>query len=195
MAGSAKISDPREQGAHRYLIALGSNRRHGRHGAPRHVLAAAVEALQEAGLAIDAISPVLRTAPLGPSRRRFANAALVAHSDLPPSDLLALFKRVEPHFGRRRGGRWSARVLDLDIVLWSGGMFASPALAIPHLAFRSRAFVLGPALAVAPGWRDPVTGLAIRQLHARLTAPRPLPRARADGRTRPPGPPPPFGGP
>ena len=195
MAGSATISDRGAHGAHRYLIALGSNRRHGRHGAPRLVLAAAVEALEEAGLAVEAVSPVLHTAPLGPSRRRFANAALVARSALPPLDLLALFKRVERAFGRRRGGRWGARVLDLDIVLWSGGICADPALSIPHPAFRARSFVLEPALVVAPAWRDPVTGLAIRHLHARLTAPRPLPRARADGRSRPPGPPPPFGGP
>jgi 2-amino-4-hydroxy-6-hydroxymethyldihydropteridine diphosphokinase len=59
-------------------------------------------------------------------------------------------------------------VLDLDIVLWSGGPWASERLVIPHPEFRSRAFVLAPAAAVAPGWRDPVTGRTLRQLNARL---------------------------
>ncbi|RYD41366.1 MAG: 2-amino-4-hydroxy-6-hydroxymethyldihydropteridine diphosphokinase, partial [Verrucomicrobiaceae bacterium] len=60
-------------------------------------------------------------------------------------------------------------VLDLDIVLWSGGIWVSPGLAIPHPAFRERGFVLSPAMDVAADWRDPVTGLKVRHLFARLT--------------------------
>ncbi len=74
-------------------------------------------------------------------------------------------------------------MLDLDIILWERGPWASPGLIVPHPAFRERRFVLAPATAVAPAWRDPVTGLTLRQLRARLTRrltrPRPLPRARA----------------
>ena len=67
-------------------------------------------------------------------------------------------------------------MLDLDLVLWSGGAWSSPGLIVPHPAYRERAFVLGPMLAVAPDWRDPLSGLSTRQLHARLTRPRPTPR-------------------
>ena len=92
-------------------------------------------------------------------------------------DLLRLLKQVERDFGRRRGGqRWSARVLDLDLVLWSGGAWSSPGLTVPHIAYRDRDFVLAPALAVAADWRDPVSNLSIRHLKARLTRPRPMPR-------------------
>ena len=160
-----------------YLVALGSNRPHPLHGAPDRVIGAAVAALREAGLAIAALSPTIRTAPIGPSRRRFANAALIAHTDLAPEAMLDLLQQAERMFGRRRQGqRWGARVLDLDIVLWSGGRFTSPRLAIPHRDFRGRPFVLGPAAHIAPGWRDPVTGLTVRQLNARLTRPRPASR-------------------
>ena len=62
-------------------------------------------------------------------------------------------------------------MLDLDIVLWSGGAWASPDLTVPHIAYRERAFVLTPAMQIAPEWRDPVTGLTIRHLHSRLTRP------------------------
>jgi 2-amino-4-hydroxy-6-hydroxymethyldihydropteridine diphosphokinase len=67
-------------------------------------------------------------------------------------------------------------VLDLDVILWSEGAFAAPGLTIPHPLFRQRDFVLRPASAIAGAWRDPLTGLTVRQLRARLTHPRPLRR-------------------
>ncbi len=161
----------------RYLIALGSNQRHHRSGAPARVLRDALSELEKRGIAVEAISQIAASAPLGPSRRRYANAAAVVESALAPAGLLAALKAVERDFGRKpRAARWSARVLDLDIILWSGGAWSSRLLEIPHAAFRMRDFVLIPARTVAPGWRDPVTGLTIRHLAARLTRPRPLPR-------------------
>jgi len=161
----------------RYLIALGSNVRHHRHGLPPQVLAAALSALAAAGVIIEAASPVLSSAPVGPSRRRYANGAATISTGHDPEDLLDLLKRIEHAFGRRsRGSRWTARVLDLDIVLWSGGPWHSPTLTIPHPEFRSRTFVLDPAVSIAAAWRDPLSHLTLRQLRARLTRPRPLPR-------------------
>jgi 2-amino-4-hydroxy-6-hydroxymethyldihydropteridine diphosphokinase len=161
----------------RYLIALGSNMRVPQVGGPRRVLEAALAALEAEGLEVEAVSSIVASAPLGPSRRRYANAAAVAATDLAPPDLLALLQRIERAFGRRRRGRnWRARPLDLDIVLWSDGAWQSVALTIPHPEFRSRSFVLVPAAAIAPDWRDPVTGQTLRRQRARLTRPRPLPR-------------------
>jgi 2-amino-4-hydroxy-6-hydroxymethyldihydropteridine diphosphokinase len=166
--------------AHRYLIALGSNVRHTRFGPPRRVLAAALERLEADGVRVIAAAPVNETDPVGPSIRRYANSAAVIETSLEPDELLALLKRIEREFGRRRGGRrWRARVLDLDVILWSGGPYASPALTIPHPLFRERAFVLDPAADVAPDWRDPFTGATVRQLHARLTRQHALPKRAA----------------
>lgn len=126
---------------------------------------------------VEAASRIVSTAPLGPSHRRYANAAAVVGTDMVPLDTLAALQAIERAFGRRRRGqRWRARVLDLDLILWSGGPFAGPHLQIPHPAFREREFVLEPASDVAPHWRDLETGLSLRQLHARLTRPRALPR-------------------
>ncbi len=61
-----------------YAIALGSNRRHGGNGGPEAVLAAAVAALADAGLRIEARAPVLRSAAIGPAGRAFANGAVLA---------------------------------------------------------------------------------------------------------------------
>lgn len=161
----------------RYLIALGSNKRHRRHGAPERVLMAALAVLEGQGVRVKAAAPIMQSPPLGPSKRRYANSAAVIESNLSPEDLLILLKQIERDFGRRSGGqRWSSRVLDLDIVLWSGGYWSSPDLTIPHQSFRERDFVLAPARQIARAWRDPITGLSLNHLHARLTRPRSLPR-------------------
>lgn len=158
----------------RYAIAIGSNRR-GRHGSPTDEVRAAVAMLER----VIATSRIVATPPLGPARRRFANAAVLIDSPLPPPALLARLKAIEATFGRRPGLRWSDRVIDLDIVLWSGGAWEEPGLTVPHLAFRMRAFVLTPLAAIAPGWRDPVTRRTVRQLAARLTRRPPARRAHA----------------
>ncbi|HSX55863.1 MAG TPA: 2-amino-4-hydroxy-6-hydroxymethyldihydropteridine diphosphokinase [Sphingomonas sp.] len=144
-----------------YVIALGSNRR-GRHGAPEAELRAALAAIGGVARA----SAIIATAPLGPSRRRFANAAALIESRESPAELLARLKAIERAFGRRRGRRWDSRVIDLDIILWSGGAWASPGLIVPHPQFRRRGFVLQPLNAIVPDWRDPLTGRSIRQLAA-----------------------------
>ncbi|WP_332872429.1 2-amino-4-hydroxy-6-hydroxymethyldihydropteridine diphosphokinase [Allopontixanthobacter confluentis] len=141
------------------------------------MLAAALASLADAGLEIVAAAPVIQSAPVGPSQHRYANSAAVISTDLAPEDLLALLKAAERAFGRKqRGQRWAARVLDLDIILWSGGSFYGKFLTIPHPAMQERDFVLAPAAAICPEWRDPISRLSIRQLHRRLTRPRAAPR-------------------
>ena len=152
-----------------YAIALGSNRR-SLHGSPAATLRAALAELQ-----VDAGSSVHLTPALGPAGRSFANAAAILTTDLDPPELLDALKAVERAFGRRGGRKWGPRVLDLDILLWSGGAWAGAGLIIPHPEMRRRPFVLEPLAEIAPGWRDPVTGASVRQLLARLTAPRPDP--------------------
>ena len=155
-----------------YLIALGSNRPHHLYGSPRAVLAAAMEECAALGT-VSARSPIVTSDPMGPAQRRFANAACVLESEYDPPALLAGLKRLESEFGRRTAQRWGDRVVDLDVILWSGGVHSSPALMIPHRDFRARGFVLGPALSIAADWRDPVTGFRIRHLAARLGSNRP----------------------
>ncbi|WP_066801540.1 2-amino-4-hydroxy-6-hydroxymethyldihydropteridine diphosphokinase [Sphingomonas soli] len=163
-------TSPAAQTPATYVIALGSNRR-GRHGSPEREIAAAL-----ALLAPVLASPILRTPPLGPSNRRFANAAAILRTSEDPPALLARLKAIERAFGRRRGRAWGARVIDLDIILWSGGAWGEAALTIPHPQFRARDFVLRPLVAIAPDWRDPISRHTVRQLFKRLTAPRPAPR-------------------
>lgn len=115
------------------------------------------------------------TRPLGPSARAYTNAVVLIETDLAPPALLAHLKAIERAYGRRRGRRWGARPLDLDIIGWSGGIWHSPTLGIPHAAFRRRRFVLAPLVEIAPDWRDPVTNLTARHLLARLDRKHPRP--------------------
>jgi 2-amino-4-hydroxy-6-hydroxymethyldihydropteridine diphosphokinase len=156
-----------------YLINLGSNMRHPRHGPPAAILRAAIAALD---VPVLAASRIITSKPIGPSNRHYANAAVLVETAMEPPALLAHFQALEADFGRlRRGQRWQARVLDLDIILWSGGMWSTPSLSIPHPAFRGRGFVLTPASTVAPRWRDPITGFSLLHLKARLDRKRPQP--------------------
>jgi 2-amino-4-hydroxy-6-hydroxymethyldihydropteridine diphosphokinase len=161
-----------------YAVALGSNRRHGRHGPPARTLAAAAAALHGGETRLVALSASRPTPAMGPAGRGFANAAALLESPLDPPELLAHLKQMERAFGRRGSRRWGPRVLDLDIVLWSEGAWCSGALTIPHPEFRARLFVLEPLAEIAPAWRDPLSGLTVRQLLARAAARRPVDRAR-----------------
>ncbi len=156
---------------HLYAIAIGSNRRHGRHGRPPHVVERAIGRLDEEFGLFDA-SPILLNRAQGGAGRDFANAVALVESDLEPPEMLRSLKRIEREFGRRSGRRWAARVLDLDIVDWSGGRWRSRWLTVPHPAAAKRDFVIEPLAAIAPGWRlqPPLTA---RQLAHRLARSRP----------------------
>lgn len=154
--------------SHSYVIALGSNMRVPGIGGPRLVLRAALDLLDHEGVVLREVSRIRSSLPVGPSQRRYANGAALVAARHEPLDMLDLLQSVEAAFGRRRrGAEWRARPLDLDIILWSGGPWATPGLVVPHPRFRTRDFVLRPAAEVAPHWRDPVTGLTLRQLAAR----------------------------
>ena len=156
---------------HLYAIAIGSNRPHGHHGRPPGVVAAVIAWLDKEFGLFDA-SPILLNRAHGPAGRDFANAVALVESDLDPVAMLDRLKSIERAFGRRRGKRWGPRVLDLDIIAWSGGRWRSRRLTIPHRALRGRAFVLHPLAMIAPAWR--VDGsLTARHLAARLARPHP----------------------
>jgi len=151
---------------HLYAIAIGSNRRHVRHGRPAGVVEAAIARLDADFTLFDA-SPVILNKAVGGAGRDFANAVALVQSPLGPTHMLNALKSMERQFGRRRGKRWGERVLDLDLVAWDGEPHVSRNLTIPHPRLASRNFVLTPLAAIAPQWR--VSGnLSVRHLLSRL---------------------------
>jgi 2-amino-4-hydroxy-6-hydroxymethyldihydropteridine diphosphokinase len=156
-----------------YAIALGSNRR-SRHGSPAETVRAAASAI-----GAERLSAIRLTPALGPAGRGFANAAAILRSDAAPPLLLERLKEIERSFGRRAGKRWGPRVLDIDIILWSAGAWEQPGLVVPHPEFRTRRFVLDPLAEIAGEWRDPISGVTVRQLLFRLSGRSPVDRASA----------------
>ncbi len=162
---------------HLYLIGLGSNQRHTLIGSPAKIIEQALVALEMPEIDVFARSANIGSRPIGPSARRYANAAAVIATSLNPDELLQQLQMIEQHFGRlRRGQNWRARTLDLDILLWSGGIWCSdsPPLAIPHPHMHLRNFVLEPAASIAGNWRDPVSGKSIKHLVKQLNRAKPL---------------------
>src|SRR3546814_11677309 len=86
--------------------------------------------------AVLSVAPVMQTPPIGPTRRVFANGALLVESSLPPEEMLSRLQAIERALGRQRFRRWGSRRLDIDIIQWSGGRWNSRSLRIPHPAFR-----------------------------------------------------------
>ena len=82
--------------------------------------------------------------------------------------MLAGLKQVERDGGRRGGRRWGPRGLDLAIILWSGGVWGSAGLVVPHPEFRRRRFVLEPLAEIAPHAVHPVFKRSVRSLLAAL---------------------------
>lgn len=162
-----------------YAIGLGSNRRHPKFGDPRSVLVAAVTALECDEVELVDASRIIHSAPIGPSRRRYANAAILIASPLSPPEMLAHLKRIESLFGSRKGQRWSSRVLDLDILLWSEGIWSDTHLIIPHREILNRDFVLTPLAQIAPNWRHPLTFQSVRQNLSQLLRRYPVDQQRS----------------
>jgi len=172
-AHGARGALPEDGPIHRYAVALGSNRPLSRGLPPPAILESAFTALDEAPLRLLARSRIIVTPPLGPSRRRYANAAALVETALPPHAMLDRLQAIEHRFGRRRFRRWGARTLDLDLLLWSGGGVRTPRLTIPHPAMQDRDFMLAPLREIAPDWRDSRSGRTVRQLAARLARAQP----------------------
>jgi 2-amino-4-hydroxy-6-hydroxymethyldihydropteridine diphosphokinase len=131
-------------------------------------LALAARALRaEPRLALLRASRVWDAAPLGPPQPRYLNAALELESAAPAAALLEVLQRVERAAGRRRGIRWGARTLDLDLLLLEGQVIRRPGLVVPHPELVARRFVLAPLAELCPERVVPGTGRTVAELLAR----------------------------
>jgi 2-amino-4-hydroxy-6-hydroxymethyldihydropteridine diphosphokinase len=129
----------------RAVIALGANI-----GNPQEQMDIAIALLRES-LDVQAISKYYTTAPVGgPEQPDYLNAVLIAESELPAFDLLALLHGVEKALGRERIERWGPRTLDLDLIQYGSILSNADELTLPHPRAHERRFVLEPWLEIEP---------------------------------------------
>ena len=157
----------------RIYIGLGANLPHPRYGSPRETLEAALAELRRRRLVVCRISPWYRSAPVPASDQPwFVNAVAEVETDWPADRLLAELHAVEDSFGRVRTVPNAARFIDLDLIDFKGEISAGGdgRATLPHPRMVGRAFVLRPLADLAPRWRHPGSGQAIRDLIALLPA-------------------------
>ncbi|MBC8355749.1 MAG: 2-amino-4-hydroxy-6-hydroxymethyldihydropteridine diphosphokinase [Planctomycetes bacterium] len=144
------------------LISIGSNI-----GDRSYVIESALAELREhPALQLHSTSNYHITQPVGgpPGQSEFVNAAALVETSLPPTEVLSLLHAVELRAGRKRGVRWGARSLDLDLLLYGDVVIDDEQIILPHPRLAFRRFVLAPAAEVAPKMLHPVLGRSIEQL-------------------------------
>ena len=175
------------------MIALGANLE-GRWGPPQAAIRRALgELAPTMGANSGGRASSLWRSPAWPAGAGpdYVNAVAAVPVDAAePEALLEALHRIEARAGRRRGARWAARTMDLDLLAvgatvapdtdtqtrWReavpvpGGAPPDPpeGLILPHPRLAERAFVLLPLAEVAPRWRHPLTGLSVEEMLAAL---------------------------
>ena len=131
----------------RAYVALGANL-----GNVKSALQRAVAAIGEAqGCRVLALSRWYRTEAIGPGAQPdYLNGVAAIATTLEPLALLELLLEIEIAAGRERTGRWAARTLDLDLLLYGELVLRSARLALPHPRLVERNFVVYPLNDVAP---------------------------------------------
>ncbi len=79
----------------------------------------------------------------------YINAVVMLQTDLTAIQLLSELQAIEDQQGRIRTEKWSARTLDLDILLFGEQIIATNSLQVPHTQLAFRNFVIHPLFEIA----------------------------------------------
>lgn len=106
-------------------------------------------------------SSAYHSAPMGPADQPdYVNAVVRLATLLSPTELLSHCQQIELAQGRQRKGlRWGARTLDIDILLFNDQIIDTTALTIPHCGMKQREFVLYPLAEISPDLKLPCGNL------------------------------------
>ena len=132
----------------RAYIGIGSNL-----SDPAKQVQLAVDALKNIDFTkLVTVSSLYASKPMGPQDQPdYMNAVAELETTLEPEELLDQLQKIELDAGRvRKGDRWGARILDLDILLFDMQSINTERLLVPHYGMKEREFVLLPLAEIAP---------------------------------------------
>ena len=142
----------------RVYISIGSNIE-----AEKHVCLAVTELRRHYGEVI--LSSVYESEAVGFEGDNFLNMVAGVDTDEPVQTVSAVLHAIEDRHGRLRSGpRFSARTLDLDLLLYDDLIINQGGLQIPRDEITKNAFVLWPLAELDPGRRHPLNGQTLARL-------------------------------
>ena len=105
------------------------------------------------------LSAVYRSKSVGFEGDDFLNLVARFETEAPPEAVCKDIESIHDLAGRdRRGGKWSARTLDIDLLLYDDLVVDDEPAKIPRDDVLEYSFVLRPLAELAPDLRHPVTG-------------------------------------
>jgi 2-amino-4-hydroxy-6-hydroxymethyldihydropteridine diphosphokinase len=142
----------------RAWVSIGSNIE------PEANVRGAVAALQRRFGALT-VSTVYRTEAVGFEGQPFLNLVVGFDTDESPVEVFDALRAVEDAQGRTRSGpKFSARTLDLDLLLYDDRRTEVRGRPLPHPDILEYPFVLGPLAELVPDQRHPVDGRRYAEL-------------------------------
>lgn len=112
-----------------------------------------------------ALSTVYRTAAVGFDGDDFLNLVAAFDTDEAVDTVFKALHRIEDEHGRTRTeGRFKARTLDLDLLLYGDLVISTERYRLPRNEITRYAFVLKPLVELAADLRHPIEGKTIAEL-------------------------------
>ena len=112
-------------------------------------------------------SSVYETEPWGVSDQpKYLNEVIQISTARTPHEVLNELLRIEKALGRIRGGKWEARIVDIDLLFYNNEIINTKELVLPHPRLHERNFTLIPLAEIASDFIHPVFNKSINALLA-----------------------------